>query len=450
MNLTQNKNDVAFKATQENETVEAAPKNRADELIKSYEAGIGINFPLAKTLALDCAEEILQHWLPNGEQRGRQYVALNPTRLDGEPGSFTINIETGMWKDFASDDGGSDLISLVSYLEEGISQTEAALKVLKLIAGFQIEHNREIGRRIIAKKVTLPPVYIPVFPVPKNAKAQPKFFGVLGSATMSWEYRNEEGELLCIVNRFETERGKTYLPLTWCKDEAGWESWRLVAPSAPKPLYKLDRLAARKDAIVLITEGEKAADAAQRLFPAFVTTTTMGGARASDKSDLSPLIGRRIYIARDNDDAGVEYQNKLIDLLKAIGADVQATMRIDALIKENTSLSQGYDLADAERDGWTPEALVELGGSLWCEIKKDFLNTDQGTSIDQVPKRGKSKDIELPSKVPDQVHAETFLATYERRVMTIDGRVLAYKDGYWRALNPEVDIKKPLIDIMGV
>jgi hypothetical protein len=43
--------------------------------------------------------------------------------------------------------------------------------------------------------------------------------------------------------------------------------WHFKAPPWPGPLYGLDRLAAQPDAPVVICEGEKAADAAGRLFP---------------------------------------------------------------------------------------------------------------------------------------------------------------------------------------
>src|SRR5215469_11775491 len=50
-----------------------------------------------------------------------------------------------------------------------------------------------------------------------------------------------------------------------------WQSW-----PAPRPLYGLWDLAKRPDAPVMVTEGEKAADAASRLLPAFVVVTSPG------------------------------------------------------------------------------------------------------------------------------------------------------------------------------
>lgn len=68
---------------------------------------------------------VLRRLLPSGRREGREWVALNPTRVDRRPGSFRINVQTGRWADFATGDKGSDLVSLVAYLER-CPQAEAA------------------------------------------------------------------------------------------------------------------------------------------------------------------------------------------------------------------------------------------------------------------------------------------------------------------------------------
>lgn len=65
---------------------------------------------------------LLQRWLPDGRLQEREWVARNPTR---NPGSFKINVDTGVWSDFATGDSGSDPISLFAYLN-GLSQSQAA------------------------------------------------------------------------------------------------------------------------------------------------------------------------------------------------------------------------------------------------------------------------------------------------------------------------------------
>ena len=62
------------------------------------------------------ARGLLQELIPGGKFRSLEYVVKNPTRNDRRPGSFTINYRTGVWMDFATNDGGGDFVSLVAYL----------------------------------------------------------------------------------------------------------------------------------------------------------------------------------------------------------------------------------------------------------------------------------------------------------------------------------------------
>jgi hypothetical protein len=84
-----------------------------------------IDFEGIKVAALRSARSLLPELLSGGKFEGDEYVVRNPRRDDKTPGSFKINSRTGFWKDFATGDGGNDLISLVHYVD-GISQGEAA------------------------------------------------------------------------------------------------------------------------------------------------------------------------------------------------------------------------------------------------------------------------------------------------------------------------------------
>jgi hypothetical protein len=75
---------------------------------------------------------LLRRWLPDGRQCGREYIARNPTRIDRHPGSFSINIMTGAWADFATGDKGGDVVSLFGYLR-GIRHADAARELARLL-----------------------------------------------------------------------------------------------------------------------------------------------------------------------------------------------------------------------------------------------------------------------------------------------------------------------------
>ena len=77
--------------------------------------------PSARFLALRQASRpalsrLVQEWLPEGRREGSEWIALNPRRTDQTLGSFKVNLETGLWADFATGDTGGDAISLVSTL----------------------------------------------------------------------------------------------------------------------------------------------------------------------------------------------------------------------------------------------------------------------------------------------------------------------------------------------
>ena len=128
--------------------------------------------------------------------------------------------------------------------------------------------------------------------------------------------------MLFEVLRFDKPDGdKEFLPLTLWRDAQGLR-WRWKSVPAPRPLYNLDKLAERPDAPVVICEGEKSADAAARIFPKSVATTSPGGANAADKADWSVLRGRKVLIWPDDDAPGRAYAAKVGATLAALDCDV--------------------------------------------------------------------------------------------------------------------------------
>lgn len=311
--------------------------------------------------AMDCAESVLSAWLPEGKRQGPEWIARNPTRQDTKAGSFLVNITTGAWSDFATGDRGGDLVSLVRYLDGLPTQGEAAHRLADWL-----------GIAPTARPATRPngtprPAATPTrataathAPIPADAlAARPQAHHTLGRPVASWEYRDATGRPIGYVCRFDLPGGdKTYRPLTH-----GAEGWTWTAPSDPRPLYGLDRLAARPDAPAILTEGEKAADAAAALMPDCVTVTTMNGAQSPNKADWSPLSGRSVLIWPDADAPGAAYAETAARLaIEAGAAAVEvldlASLALDPATGEVRNLPAGWDAADAAADGWTPERLA--------------------------------------------------------------------------------------------
>jgi hypothetical protein len=99
-----------------------------------------VNFPAINAVALRALPVILPRWLPDGKRQGREFIARNPTRADRSIGSFSINLVTGKWSDFATNDSGGDPVSLAAYLF-GLSQVDAARRLADML-GVEAENRR--------------------------------------------------------------------------------------------------------------------------------------------------------------------------------------------------------------------------------------------------------------------------------------------------------------------
>jgi hypothetical protein len=92
-----------------------------------------LDFAAINGAAIRALPALLRRWVPDGMIRGCEYVARNPMRADRRAGSFSINLRTGCWADFAiADARGGDVISLVAYLA-GCSQFDAARKLAAIL-----------------------------------------------------------------------------------------------------------------------------------------------------------------------------------------------------------------------------------------------------------------------------------------------------------------------------
>jgi energy-coupling factor transporter ATP-binding protein EcfA2 len=76
------------------------------------------------------------------------------------------------------------------------------------------------------------------------------------------------------------------------------------------PLYGIELLAGKPSEPVVLTEGEKAADAAKRAGLLALGTVT-GAATAPSEAVLSVLAGRKVYLWPDNDDDGREHMARI-------------------------------------------------------------------------------------------------------------------------------------------
>ncbi|TPN41385.1 hypothetical protein [Mesorhizobium sp. B1-1-6] len=196
--------------------------------------------------------------------------------------------------------------------------------------------------------------WAPMLPVPANApnltNALIERLGPEGaSLTVSWAYRDAEGRLLGQIARYDrpvngAKPTKEFRPFTYCQRQ-GRREWRCKGFPEPRPLYGLDRLAGRPNAPVIVTEGEKKAEAANKLFPDHVAVSPPNGSKSAKKADWSPLANRSVTIWPDADAPGAAFAGDAAEMLRQSGA---ASVR---LVKLMEGLPVGWDLADALPEG---------------------------------------------------------------------------------------------------
>ena len=341
-----------------------------------------IDFKRIADAALDRAAQLLAEWLPQGHRDGHEWKSVNPQRADNSEGSFSINITTGAWADFATDDKGGDLVSLYAYLEHNGNQLDAAYDVAEQL-GLSMPPRKGAPRNAppvansaaatepAAPKEKKPrTLWVPVLPVPDEAGEPPRAHTVRGIPQARWTYRNVDGRVLGYISRFvKSNGGKEILPLTWCRHEVtGKGAWRDVSFPDPRPLYGLDRLAAKPEAGVLVVDGEKCADVGDSMLPELACVSWPGGAKAVDKADWSPLMGRKVVIWPDCDAQLDKHTQAFLPEERQPGW--KASLRIAAIahasgckvwmvrIPYPGEVPSGWDIADACSDGRTSEDLV--------------------------------------------------------------------------------------------
>ena len=312
-----------------------------------------IDFKRIAAAALSAAGRLVPFWLPDGRQEGAEWSALNPLRNDSKLGSFKVNLNSGVWKDFASDDAGGDLISLYAYLY-GMDQLGAA-KALAADLSINLDDAAPAPAAPAKSKADSP--WVPVLPAPDDAPAPPIAHIKRGKPEATWCYRDGQGRRNSYVYRFRTaDGGKETLPLVWATNAAtGASEWRWMGMPVSRQLYALDQLQAMPGANVVIVEGEKCADAAAQLLPDYVCMTWAGGSNAVSKSDWAPLAGRTVAIWPDHDAAGLKAADKIAETLAALGCNVKI-ISLDSV----QDRAGGWDVADALAEGWTPAAALNF------------------------------------------------------------------------------------------
>lgn len=287
---------------------------------------------------LPIAPALLKSW--TGQEvgvRNDECYFINITRGDKKLGSCSINLLTGAFSDFADADfKGIGLTNLYARLHQVSAQD--ALSELQKVSPPQANPT---SPNPTPKRDAAPTA--PAMLSGQGAAKPRDVHPTLGMVSASWEYLSADGQSVeFVVSRFDTPNGgKETRPQAWSELTGEWV-WQFPTEGL-LPLYNLNVLAQRPEVTVLVVEGEKAADAAQRQFPDMAVTTSSQGANNAHKSNWGTLAGRTVIVCPDADIAGTGYA------LAVVG---QALMHNALSIQVKDTLALGWelgaDLADHE------------------------------------------------------------------------------------------------------
>lgn len=287
------------------------------------------------------ARRVVAELLPGGKLEGNEWVCSSIH--GGAGGSFSVNKKTGKWGEFdGTGKSGLDLISLYA-AQQGINNPEA-FKALAERYGYSTTTPATRFEGPKEARITAPPINAPV---PGR-----------GSSGL-WCYRNERGEPLFYVARYETPNGKVIRPWSW---DANQGKWIAKGYPDPRPLYGLEILAGSTRP-VLVVEGEKKCEAARTLAGhVYDVVAWPNGVQAIHKTDWNPLRGRKLLLWPDADRhvdkvtgqvKPYEEQPGPLAMAKIAALHVEQCPEIKTInVGIDLERKDGWDAADALAEGW--------------------------------------------------------------------------------------------------
>lgn len=304
---------------------------------------------------VDAAEYIGQYVKLKAD--GAEFRGLCPFHDEKTP-SFTL-YQADKWRYQCFGCGAQGDIIDFAMDYHGITFTRAS----KLLSGKLINPEPDNTRK--RERIVQPSVYkgyTPIVPIPKLPPDQrirpqratplitnPKRGGKQSTITPNWvyPYYRADGKLVCYVLRIDLDNGKKITPtISWCERPDGSQGWVYMRPKSSHLMpYNSQFIKSRPEAPILIVEGEKCADAAPRLLPAYVPLSWLGGTNAVDKTDWSCVKGKKVLILPDNDEMGHKAAAKIADIVKSQGAvDIK-------MLQPDQDKPKGWDIADAAATG---------------------------------------------------------------------------------------------------
>jgi len=257
----------------------------------------------------------------------------------------------------------------------------------------------------------------PIVPVPNGVKDPDltnKYLNYMlkdgWQETGRYAYRDATGNLKGYVVRVEKERedgeknDKRPLPLAWCENEKlGITCWKAQAfDKENKTPYGVEKLAQDTSKPILVVEGEKTADAAQKRLPGYHVLAWIGGAGNVGLTNWEPLVGKTVVMWPDNDKAGHKAAQDFQKVIDQLGAEKNSEIKV-GITQLPKDLSEGWDLGGTFPQGWTDDTVVQMiqeATPVREEIsaKEEALPSDKSVNVHDLESKAET-DVSPPSPV---------------------------------------------------
>lgn len=335
-----------------------------------------IDFDGINAAALHVARSLLPDLIPGGKFRSLEYVVKNPRRNDERPGSFSINYRSGIWKDFATDDGGADFISLVAYLR-GSSQGDAARELADRLGVPLHKPNGD------AAAPTTPPR--PALASTKQLAPEIYNWGDAGPPAKSNELRRHSYYSNGTVVKIKIKHTDGNF-LQWYRvfKDGTPSGWQKKQPDDYRPTpYTSSAIdpfdpELRADEIFW-PEGEKDVDALSSVnLPAF----TFGGNDGLPDGIEQYLKARRLVILADNDEAGRVHAEKKAAIADGAGATSIKIVHFQELPPKG-------DVSDFIESGHTSEQIMARADAarIWAPPVPSAISASNRTEPELIIRR---------------------------------------------------------------
>ena len=259
-------------------------------------------------------------------------------------------------------------------------ETKASGDALELVKSQTGLHGRDltdwiknfIGYEETYKKPSRKHLWTPLVPVPRDAE-EPDIEGNRylnymlqdgAKEVARYAYRDEAGNLKGYVFRIEKPDGsKLTPPLAYCQNETGFKVWRWQGfEKRNRTPYGIEKLAQDVKKPILIVEGEKTAEAAQKMFPAYHVLTWQGGVNGVHLTNWDCLVGRKVIIWPDHDDVGIKCAHELATTLNSntgprrdSGPDTSVSV-----VQLPPGTPESWDVGDELPENWDKDTLRDL------------------------------------------------------------------------------------------